>query len=135
MIKVKNMTIKDYIVIMDANTDVYPAWGKLLPAQKKYLAKVNIKTGDAKSFFDDGKLVAVGGIRFTGLGEAWMLTNPNVRSERKFALLKETKKMFVKLRDLRNLWRVFATSQISENFLRHLGFREESTPHVWTRYK
>lgn len=132
MIESRPMAIEDYLEIMELNAGVYPAWNTLDDDQKRYLGQINIESGAAKSFYEDGKLVAVGGVRFVGIGEAWMITPPQIRL-RPFELFREVKKAFIKIRDENNLWRVFATSQISENFLRHLGFKKNEKPYTWTR--
>lgn len=131
--EVRPMEIRDFLLVMELNADVYPEFARLPDEQKKCLANVNITTGTAQSFFEDGKLVAVGGIRFIGIGEAWLLTPPKIRKDRTLSLLKETRKTFIKTRDKHNLRRVYATSRISENFLSHLGFETHPQGFVWTK--
>jgi len=133
MITTENMTVEDFLSVMGLNADVYPEFAELLDEQKKYLANVNIATGTAQSFFEDGKLVAVGGIRCVGVGEAWMISSPQIRDNRGLSLLKETRRNFIETRDKHNLWRVFAESKISETFLKHLGFEAHPQGFVWTR--
>jgi len=133
MIETYPMKIEDFLLVMALNADAYSDFDKLPDEQKRYLANLNIITGEAKSFFEDGRLVAVGGIRYVGLGEAWMITPPQIRDKRSLSLLRETRKSFVSMRDNNNLWRVFAESKISETFLRHLEFKPNSAGYVWTR--
>ena len=105
----------------------------LTEEQKRYLANVNIITGTAESFYENGRLVGVGGIRHIGVGEAWMITPPDVRGKRSLSLFRKTKETFTKTRDDLNLWRCFAESKISDNFLNHLGFEPNPKGLVWTR--
>ena len=133
MIEVRQMLIEDFLLVMELNSDIYPEYDELSAEHKRYLANVNIVTGEAKSFFDDGILIGIGGIRHIGLGEAWMITPPKTREEKSLWLLRETRNTFTKIRDENNLWRVFATSKISENFLRHLDFKEQKGVLIWTR--
>ena len=131
--EIRPMTVGDFLLVMELNAEIYPEFAELPDEQKRYLANVNIATGTAQSFFEEGKLVAVGGIRYAGVGEAWLITPPQVRENRGLSLLKETRKMFIETRNEHNLWRVFAESKISETFLKHLDFKPHPQGFVWTR--
>lgn len=133
-IEIRQMTVKDFVHLMQLNAGVYPEFDVLSDEQKSHIANLNIVTGCAESFFEDGKLVAVGGIRYVGVGEAWLITPPKIR-DRSLSLLKETRKIFVKRRDEHNLWRIFATSKISKTFLGHLGFKELPEAFCWMRMR
>ena len=133
MIETRQMTVEDFIVIMAQNANIYPEFDNRPDEQKRYLANVNIITGKAESFFDEGRLVGVGGIRYVGLGEGWFITLPAIRKKKPLTLVRQTKKFFVKARDEHNLRRVFATTKISKNFLRHLEFEPLPDVSVWTR--
>lgn len=133
MIEVRQMKIEDFLLVMELNADVYPEFDKLPDEQKRYLANMNIITGAAESFFDNGKLVAVGGICYVGLGEAWLISLPEIRTKKSLSLFRETKNTFKRQRDDLNLWRIFATSKISETFLQHLGFEKQEKMLIWTR--
>lgn len=127
------MTVQDFLAMMELNKEVYPEFAALTDEQKRYLAWVNVESGTADAYIENGELVGVGGIRFVGIGEGWLITSPGMRKDRKFTLLKEAKKSFIATRDRLNLWRIFATSKISQNFLKHLGFESENTTHIWTK--
>jgi hypothetical protein len=127
------MTAEDYLLVMEQNIEVYPEWDKLTDEQKRHIAAVNISTGTAQSFFEDGRLVGVGGIRFRGIGEAWLITPPYIRDHRAKSLFREARRVFKKNRDELNLWRIFATSRISKTFLRHLGFKRSPRTFCWMR--
>jgi len=127
------MTVEDFLLVMELNAEIYPEFAELPDEQKRYLANVNIITGSAKSYFEDGRLIGVGGIRFIGIGEAWLITPPAIRSERGLSLFNDTEKLFVKMIDDNNLWRVFAESKISETFLKRMGFKCHPQGYVWTR--
>ena len=137
MIETRQMTTEDFLIVMAANADMYPnsiysQFAALDTDYKRYLANINIATGEAKSFFDDGKFIGSSGIRYVGVGEAWLATMPHIR-EKPFLLLREAKRFFKESRDNHNLIRVFANNGISGNFLRHLGFKVEEDTCVWTR--
>lgn len=132
-IEIHPMKIEDFLLVMAQNADIYPEFDELSDPEKRCLANLNIIMGTAESFFEDGRFVGVGGIRYVGIGEAWMMTPPTIREERRVSLLKKTKEIFAKTRDEHNLWRIFGTSKISENFLRHLGFKKDESVHIWTR--
>ncbi len=137
MIEKKPMEINDFLTIMAANAEVYPEFAELPDGQKRHLANINILTGTAESYIEDGKLVGVGGIRYVGIGEGWFITLPELRQKNRqgLALFKFIEKAFVKTRDELNLWRVFAGSKISTHFLERLGFAKDTSTRVWTRQK
>ncbi len=137
MIEVRQMTTEDFLIVMAANADMYPnsiysEFAVLSNEHKRYFANINITTGEAKSFFDDGKLVCSSGIRYVGVGEAWLATMPETR-DKPFLLLREAKRFFKECRDNHNLWRVFANGGISGNFMKHLSFEKHENGVVWTR--
>ena len=133
MIETKQMTEDDFKEIMTLNKGIYPEYDNLSEDDKWLAANFNINTGTAESFFEDDRLVAVGGIRYVGLGEAWMITPPDIRLKRAKSLLREVRNIFVKTRDEKKLLRIFAQSKISVNFLKHLGFEESEMVHIWAR--
>jgi len=131
----KPMTADDFILVMALNKNYYPEFDVLPDEQKREIADVHLQAGTAESFFDDGELIGVGGIHWIGVGESWMVCLPKMRDDRKFTLLREAKKVFEQTRDKLNLWRIFATSRISGNFLKHMGFEKNDTCSVWTRWQ
>lgn len=133
MIETRKMTVQDFLDVMRPNESFYPEYAALSGEDKRKIALLNPNTGIAESHYLDGKLVAVAGIRHVGIGEAWFITTPDIRENHKRFLLQQTRKNLIRMRDALNLWRLFATSKISENFLEHLDFIPEPTMHVWTR--
>jgi len=132
-IKTKMMTIDDFIKAMSPNENYYPEYAQLSEQDKRLVAKINLDTGIAESHFLDGKLIGVTGIRERGIGEAWFVVLPEIRNEHKFLLFRQTKLTLPRLRDAMNLWRLYATSRISENFLLHLDFENGEKIFKWTR--
>jgi len=132
-LETKPMTVEDMLVILEDNARLYPEFADLMPEQKKLICEMNILSGTAESFLSEGKLLAVGGIKYVGIGEAWMLPFSHIRDNLKLSLLRHTRKNFKRICNDKNLWRVFATSQVSENFLEHCGFEKIPTGHVWTK--
>ncbi len=129
--KTQQMTEAEFLSVMQANVGLYPDFDALSIERKRLIAQVNICTGTAESFYDnEGRLIGVGGIRYMGLGEAWMLTLPEIREP---FLLRTVAQNFERLRDEKHLWRVFAESKVSENFLKHLRFVRQDGMHIWTR--
>ena len=124
------MKIQDFIKVMDANKGIWPEWDSYTQSQKEYLARVNICTGTAESFYDGDRLYGVMGVRYIGIGEAWGVTLPD---DRRPTLLRKARGVFNRMADDKNLWRVFAESKISEHFLEHLGFERNSGMHIWLR--
>jgi len=127
------MTIEDFITVMLANKEQYPEFAILTRPQQEFLANLNIITGVSESCYEDGKLIGVSGMRYIGIGEIWGMCLPEIRNDKKFLMLKQAKKDFVKIRDELNLWRVFADSTLSDNFLKHLGFNKSSSNLIWTK--
>ena len=133
MINAENMKIEDFLAVMGANSDIYPEFAKLSDELKKYVANVNIITGEARSLYEDGRLIGVFGVRFVGIGEAWMITSPETRERRSLWLLKHSRREMIRMRDENQLWRIFAESRVSETFLKHLEFEPNPKGFVWTR--
>lgn len=128
---VQSMEIEEFLEVMAQNAEFYPEFDALSHEQKVMLANVNICTGEAESFYDeDGSLLAVAGIRYVGLAEPWMITIPQKRTP---ALLRKARKGLLKFVTDKNIWRMFASTRLSENFLDHLGFRKDETIYTWTR--
>ena len=133
MITRQQMTVEDFLQVMAANKGLWPEFDALTDEQKLFVAKVNILTGTAYSYFKDGEFWGVGGIRYIGIGEAWLIGSPQTRKQltmEEFNFIKET---FEQERNEKNLWRVFAESRISQTFLKRLGFVAHQGYHVWTR--
>ena len=125
------MTIEEFLDVMKANKGIWEEYDNATDEQKRFVAHLNICTGVAETYFDDdGELFGVGGIRYIGLGEAWLITLPN---KRKPYLFRTATENFKRIRDSKNLWRIFAESKVSENFLSHLGFKKQDGMHIYTR--
>lgn len=120
----RDMTTEDFLMLMERNAEHYPEWVALTHDQKVYLARLNAETGTAQSYFIDGDLVACGGIRMAGLGEAWLVAKPDLLTGHKKTLFKETKRE-IQSAQQQGVWCLFASNKISANFLEHLGFRKK----------
>lgn len=121
------MTPSDFLKVMDANPGIYPEYDALPIEKRLDLARFYMTVGRCRSYFKDGQLVGVGGIRDVGVGEGWFLTVPDCRVLDMFNYVVEH---FEKQRE--GFWRVFAESRLSERFLHHLGFEKQEGMHVWT---
>jgi len=87
-------------------------------------AAFNQATGPAYSFFDGDELLACGGARTYGVGEAWLMVSEKVRGEMKKTLIETTAHVIDKIVREQSLWRLWANTDRSENFLRHIGFKK-----------
>jgi hypothetical protein len=119
------MTVEDFVFVMKQNIAIYPYSDEEL----RQAAILNIHTGVAETYLEDGEVVGVGGIRYMGIGEGWFISLPQKRTP---AMLRVIAKQFARIRKAKNIWRIFAESKISENFLRHLGFAKQDGIHIWT---
>ena len=126
MIESRPMTIDDFLTLMEANKEIYKEFDALNTNHKQELAQLRVGTGTAQGYYDGDKLVAVGGIQYIGLGEAWLVTVPKIKTDMKKTLLREARNTLREDKKKLKLWRVFASSKISENFLKHLGFHKEN---------
>jgi len=133
MITKEPMTVEDFLAVMQTNAELYPEYASLPEEQKVFIAKLNLITGTAYSYFKDGQFWGVGGIRYMGIGEAWMIGSPQSRKQLTMPEFTFIKQDFQAQRDDKNLWRIFAESRISQVFLRRLGFVQQDGFHVWTR--
>ena len=127
----RTMKVDDFLLVMKRNRGIYPEFEALPEEQKRYLANLNICTGTAETFLDEeGEIIGVGGVRYLGIGEAWFITLPGKR--RPF-MLRTVLENFTRIRDSKNLWRIYAESRISNLFLEHLEFNEQKGIYIWTR--
>lgn len=128
------MQIEEYLKVMEQNAEIFPEWGPMSLQDKQFLAKVNMITGVAKTFTEDnGEFFGCAGIHYVGVGEAWCITPPDVRNDKKLTLLREAKRFFSTERDRLNLWRIYAANRISQTYLNHLGFEKADNLSIWTR--
>ncbi len=127
------MQAEDMLSVMADNADLFPEFAILSPEQKRNFVNINILTGQAQSYFENGKLMCVGGIRSEGVGEAWMITPSSIRAERGLELFNDTKEYYKQMRDSQGFWRVFAENSISKVFLKRLGFEKHPEGFLWTR--
>lgn len=98
---------------------------------KRDLAKFNL-SGPSHSLFVDGRLLCCFGIRF-GVGEGWFIMDNDDRSGMKGPQFTSDKRTIlrackVKMEDMireNGLWKLFAEPEMSEVFIRALGFEEQ----------
>jgi len=90
-------------------------------------AMLNEVAGPGFTWFKDKKVMGCGGVRVTGVGEAWAVFSEDAIKSKK-DLLKLTAENFKSIIETMNLWQVFATAkdmtQEQANFLEHLGFEK-----------
>ena len=128
----KPMNIADYLNMMDANAHLYPDWAKMTDSEQTYTALHMMKFGSAEGIFDGDTCVGCQGILQLGIGEAWMVVDPDLRG-RKGELLRHAIADFKRLRDVDGYMKIFAGNVLSETFLKHLGFEQDARAHIWTR--
>ena len=130
----RQMTMEDWLEIMAENGSVYPEYALLSDTEKRAWGTLNLAAGFAEAYLEDGKLIGVGGIRYCGIGEAWMISRVATRQDiQKPSFFRFVKKNWKETTDEHNLFRVFAESKISVNFLEHIGFVKNPKGLVWTR--
>ena len=90
-------------------------------------ARLNQVAGPAHSIFIDDKLVACGGVRIAGVGEAWACYSPEVL-EHVWDVFKHTKANMEQVVREQNLWRVWAEMSVQDDkhraFLKRLNFKQ-----------
>jgi len=128
----KIMDTSEFLKIMADNASDFADFEALSDEKKEQIANANIVTGCAEAFYwPDGTLVGVGGIRYKGVGEAWMITprhiqshsDPTQRQAQFLDLFTTTKESMDRMIDENNLWRVFATGTLSTSFLEKIGYK------------
>ncbi len=138
----KIMTTDEFLKIMADNSSDFSEFAALSDTLKQKVAEVNIITGCAEAFYDDnGKLQGVGGIRYKGVGEAWMLTPRNIQShpdhtrrQSQFLdLLAVTKKNMLRMVAENEILQLYATGTLSTKFLEQVGFKRQDKVLIWTR--
>jgi hypothetical protein len=133
MITKRQMTIEDFLEIMAQNSEYYPDYVNLPDEHKRFLGQLNISTGVANTYFINGVLSGVGGMRYCGMGEAWTITSPKARNNQTLSVFRETVKDFHSMINEFNLLKVYADNTLSENFLKHLGFTKAENTFIWVR--
>lgn len=94
-------------------------------------ANFNQIAGPANSFFsEDGELLACGGVREFGVGEAWLMCSDKVKGSMKKTLLETTAFVIDKYIRENRYWKLYADSENNGNFLKHVGFKPIQT-FVW----
>ena len=131
--EVRQMQVEDMLSVMADNAELFPEFAAMPNEQKRNFVNINILTGQALSYLENGKLMCVGGIRSKGVGEAWMITPASIRAERGLELFNDTKEHYKQMRDSQGFWRVFAENSISKVFLERLGFEKHPEGFLWTR--
>jgi N-acetylglutamate synthase-like GNAT family acetyltransferase len=127
----RQMKPEEFVFVMDQNKDAYPEWATLSEERKRFIAEGNLVYGVAETYLDpEGNIVGVSGVRYVGIGEAWLITLPDARRP---SLLRTVKKLFANVMKENNLWRVFAETRFSQGFLTHLGFKKYEGTYVWER--
>ena len=99
---------------------------------KRPEANLNQSAGSAYSLFLDKELIACGGVRIYGVGEMWLVTNDECRKKHIKTILRASREQIDLMVRENSLWRLLAETEISENFLEHLGF-VKSKKRLYTR--
>lgn len=89
-------------------------------------ARLNQISGPAYSAFLNDKLVACGGVRIVGVGEAWALYSPEALKH-KIKLLKHSRIWLDNMTRNESLWRIWSECpepKPNQNFLEHMNFNE-----------
>jgi hypothetical protein len=124
------MTVQDFTHVMEKNRDMYPEFHLMSFKEKFAIANDHIERGVAESYLGKhGEVIGVGGIDFVGVGEGWFISLPEQRTS---SLLRTVKEQFNRIRKAKNLVKIYATSRISENFLKHLGFKKHNSVHIYS---
>lgn len=88
-------------------------------------ANSDLIAGPAWTIVDGKKILACGGVRVLGIGEAWFLASEEAKSDKLMAVMRIVKEKLKEMRAAEKLYRIFAENEISENFLKHLGFEKK----------
>ena len=137
------MTTDEFLQVMADNATEFPDFTALSQQEKEDTAKTNIVTGPAEAFYDNGRLVGLGGFRIIGVAEGWLITpreircHPDHQKRRpQFAeFLRIVQETMKRMCDENGLWRVFATGTLSTKFLEQLGFEKIDKTLIWSRTK
>jgi len=90
-------------------------------------ARLNQVAGPAHSVFIDDKLVACGGVRIAGVGEAWACYSPEVL-EHIWDVFKHTRANMEQAVREQHLWRLYAEMSVQDKrhrlFLKRLNFNQ-----------
>ena len=89
------------------------------------VARLNQIAGPCFSAIVDGNVVGCGGVRISGVGEAWALYGDKAK-EMKLSLLKQTRIWLETIMREHSLHRIWSEcpDMPNENFIKHLNFRK-----------
>jgi hypothetical protein len=95
------------------------------------MAALNQISGPGFALIDGGQVIAVGGVRVQGIGQAWALLSPTILKQRK-ALLRTARDVVEQCIAHEKLYRVYAEASVDKPaFYKHLGFKQQDN--LWVR--
>ena len=88
-------------------------------------AELNLASGPGFTIFDGKKILACGGVRIYGIGEAWFLMAPGNEGRIK-SIMRQTRETLEGIQRDRELYKIYAENIVSETFIKHLGFEKKN---------
>lgn len=89
------------------------------------IANHNCVAGPGYTVLVDGKPIACGGIRVHGCGVAWFAFSKEAEKEHLKTIIREAKKKLEEMQRENELCEVFAVSEDTDTWLKHLGFKKK----------
>jgi hypothetical protein len=86
------------------------------------LAVLNQISGPAFTLVDGNEPIACAGYRIHGIAEAWCALSEEAKDKYLLMVIRRMKKEMDKIQRKEQLYKIYAESDISDNFLEHLGF-------------
>lgn len=88
-------------------------------------AALNQISGPGFTLMDNGKVIAVGGVRVQGIGQAWCLLSPAILNERR-KLIEISQDVLQRCMNDAQVYRVYAEASVDKpHFYELLGFRQQ----------
>ncbi len=87
-------------------------------------ANLNQISGPSFTLIDD-KPIACGGFRIHGVAEAWFVMSKEAREKHLKAVIRACKEKLEQMQRDEKIFQMYARSDISDNFLQHLGFEKK----------
>ena len=92
-------------------------------------ASICMMAGPSASIYHQGHIIASGGLRMAGVGEAWFVGADNIRVQAK-TLLKMAREQLDTWHKAEKAWRIFAYAdpriESAQTFLKHLNFKRDA---------
>lgn len=89
-------------------------------------AIVNVLSGPGFTLIDGGQILAIGGVRVQGIGQAWAMLAPGAEHRAK-TIIKTARAVIEESMKREKLYRLYAEASVDKPaWFKHLGFKQQN---------